>query len=47
MRVGSKELRSASLKPLYVINLELSSRVLGLGTQTSEFLAGGEKKKGS
>lgn len=40
MSVGSKELGSGSLKPLQVINLEMSSRCLGVGTQTLEFLVG-------
>lgn len=45
MRVGSKELSSGSLKPLEVMNLEMSSRFLGVGTQTLEFLVGGKKRE--
>lgn len=39
-----KELRSGSLKCLWLINVEVSSRLLRLGRQTSEFFM--EKKGG-
>lgn len=41
---GDKELRSGSLKCLWLINVEVSSRLLRLGRQTSEFFM--EKKGG-